>query len=116
MLGMGIHHTEPQPRRHGMKKNITFVGLDVHKNSIDVALADVGRDGDVRFYGTIGGDLDSLHKVVRKLQSTGAELRFAYEAGPCGYDIYRSMTSKGFDCIVVAPSKIPRKSGDRSRT
>jgi transposase len=99
-----------------MKKNITFVGLDVHKNSIDVALADAGRDGDVRFYGTIGGDLESLHKVVRKLQSTGSELRFAYEAGPCGYDIYRSLISQGFDCIVVAPSKIPRKSGDRIKT
>jgi transposase len=99
-----------------MKKNITFVGLDVHKNSIDVALADAGRDGDVRFYGTIGGDLESLHKIVRKLQSTGSELRFVYEAGPCGYDIYRSLTKQGFDCIVVAPSKIPRKSGDRIKT
>ena len=96
-----------------MKKHITFVGLDVHKDSIDVALADDGRDGNVRFYGTICGASESLHNVVRKLQSTGAELRFAYEAGPCGYDIYRSLTSRGFDCIVVAPSKIPRKSGDR---
>lgn len=96
-----------------MKKNIIFVGLDVHKESIDVALADAARTKDVRFYGTIGGDLESLHKVVRKLQSTGAELRFVYEAGPCGYDIYRSLTKHGFDCIVVAPSMIPRKTGDR---
>jgi transposase len=96
-----------------MKKNSIFVGLDVHKSSIDVALADSGRDSEVRFYGTIGGDLESLHKVVRKLQSNGATLRFVYEAGPCGYDIYRSLTDQGFDCVVIAPSKIPRKSGDR---
>jgi transposase len=96
-----------------MKKRITFVGLDVHKNSIDVALADSGREGEVRSYGTIGGDIDSLNKVVRKLQSTGAMLRFIYEAGPCGYEIYRSLTNQGLDCIVVAPSLIPKKSGDR---
>ena len=97
-----------------MRKNTIFVGLDVHKNSIDVALADAGRDGDVWFYGSISGDLASLHKVVRKLQSTGgAGLRLVYEAGPCGYDIYRSLTKMGLDCIVAAPSKIPRKSGDR---
>lgn len=76
-----------------MKNRITFVGLDVHKNSIDVALADSGRDGEVRSYGTIGGDLDSLHKVVRKLQSSGSTLRFVYEAGTCGYEIYRSLTN-----------------------
>ena len=96
-----------------MKKNITFVGLDVHKETIDVACAETGRTGDVRFFGTIGGDLESLHKVIRKLQSKGSELRFAYEAGPCGYDIYRFLIKHGFDCTVVAPSMIPRKSGDR---
>ena len=53
-----------------MKKSITFIGLDVHKSSIDIALADGGRDGEVRFYGTVGGDLDSLHKAIRKIQSS----------------------------------------------
>lgn len=96
-----------------MKNNNTFVGLDVHKNSIDIALADDGRDGEVRFYGSIGGDLESLKKVVRKLQSRGSTLRFVYEAGPCGYDIYRFLKNQGFECCVVAPSMIPRKSGDR---
>jgi transposase len=96
-----------------MKKRITYVGLDVHKNSIDVALADSGRNGEIRSYGRIAGDLDSLNKVVRKLQSAGSMLRFVYEAGPCGYEIYRSLTNQGFDCIVVAPALIPKKSGDR---
>ena len=96
-----------------MSKNITFVGLDVHKDSISVALADAGRDEDLRYYGKIDGDLESLHKTVRKLVSTGATLHFVYEAGPCGYEIYRSLTKQGFECVVVAPSLIPKKSGDR---
>lgn len=66
--------------------------------------------------GSIGGDLESLHKVIRKLQGKGATLHFAYEAGPCGYEIYRSLKQKGLDCIVVAPSMIPRKSGERIKT
>lgn len=96
-----------------MEKSITYVGLDVHKNSIEVALADWGRDNEVRHYGSVGGDLLSLDKVVRKLVSQGRELHFVYEAGPCGYKIYRHLTRQGFDCIVVAPSLIPKKSGNR---
>jgi transposase len=90
-----------------------FVGLDVHKSSIQIAFAEGGRDGEVRSYGRIDGTLNALDKVVRKLVSKGCELHFVYEAGPCGYDIYRHLTAQGFDCVVVAPAKIPRQSGNR---
>ncbi len=96
-----------------MKKHSTFVGMDVHKNSISIALAHEGRQGEVRSYGRIDGSLYALDKVIRKLVSTGNRLHFVYEAGPCGYPIYRHLTAQGFDCMVVAPSRIPKKSGDR---
>lgn len=96
-----------------MKQCSTFVGMDVHKNSIEIAIAQQGRKGEVRSYGNIGGTLSALDKVVRKLVSSGDRLHFVYEAGPCGYQIYRHLTAKGFDCMVAAPSRIPRPSGDR---
>lgn len=96
-----------------MGKSITYVGLDVHKNSIAVAFAESGGNGEVRSYGTINSDLASLDKVVRKLVSRGSEPRFVYEAGPCGYEIYRHLRRRNFECIVAAPSLIPKKSGDR---
>lgn len=99
-----------------MKHFITFVGLDVHKDTIDIALAESGDDKEVRHYGKIDGDLAALDKAIRKLRSKGTELRFVYEAGPCGYEIYRHLTKQGFSCIVVAPSLIPKKSGDRVKT
>ena len=57
--------------------------------------------------------MNQLNKVIRKLISKGAVLRFVYEAGPCGYGIYRYLTSNALDCAVVAPSKIPQQSGNR---
>jgi transposase len=65
----------------------------------------------VRHYGKIDGTLSALDKVVRKLVSKGNRLHFVYEAGPCGYQIYRHLTAKGLDCDVVAPSRIPKPSG-----
>ena len=96
-----------------MKKHTIFVGLDVHKDSIDVAFAEDGRDGEVRYYGTITNNTESLERVIRKLCSKDVELRFVYEAGPCGYELYRYLSCNGLECIVAAPSMIPRKSGDR---
>lgn len=96
-----------------MKKRLLYVGLDVHKESINVAIAASGSNYEVRSYGRIGGDIDSLDRVVRKLQSTGADLCFVYEAGPCGYQIYRHLNANGLPCIVAAPSLIPKRSGDR---
>jgi transposase len=96
-----------------MKKHITFVGLDVHKNSINVALADGDRNGDVRYYGAIGGTIDDLDRLVKKLASPSRELHFVYEAGPCGYDIFRSLTDKGYACAVASPSHIDKKPAER---
>ena len=96
-----------------MKDSSTVVGLDVHKNSIEIVTADTDGAMEVRHFGRIGGTMDALDRAVRKLASQGSTLRFVYEAGPCGYEIYRHLTGKGFSCKVVAPSKTPKKSGDR---
>jgi transposase len=93
-----------------------FVGLDVHKDSISVAHAPDVREVEVSFVGPIGTRQCDIDKMVRQLQSKAGTLVFAYEAGPCGYWLYRYLSSKGLHCVVVAPSLIPRKSGDRVKT
>ncbi len=98
-----------------MGKCITYVGLDVHKKTIAVAFADEGNS-EVKSYGTIDSNLGSLDKVVRKLISRGCEPCFVYEAGPCGYGIYRHLRRNKIECMVAAPSLIPIKPGERIKT
>jgi transposase len=93
-----------------------FIGLDVHKESIAVAYVSEEREAEVVFLGTIGTRQCDIDKVIRKLQSKGKTLHLVYEAGPCGYWLYRYLTKKGLTCWVVAPSQIPKKAGDRVKT
>jgi hypothetical protein len=88
--------------------------MDVHKDSIDIAVAE--EAGEVRHHGRIGGDLNALSRAVRKLESLGRPLVFVYEAGPCGYGIYRMLKARGHECWVVSPSNTPRRVRDRIKT
>lgn len=94
----------------------TFIGLDVHKASISVAVAQGARGGEVRHWGSVPNRPDHIRKLVEKLAAAGAQLQFCYEAGPCGYGLHRQLVEMGHDCIVVAPSLIPLKAGDRVKT
>src|ERR1035437_4675075 len=96
------------------KDPVLFIGLDVHNDSIAVSLAPSDTT-EVRRYGIIGGEHDDVLKLAHKLQAAhpGTTLKFCYEAGPRGFALCRCLRSHGLDCILVCPSKIPRKPGDR---
>ena len=81
-----------------------------------MSVAEEGRTGEVRHYGVIPGDLEALAKLVRALRAPQRRLRFVYEAGPCGFGIHRYLTDQGEDCVVVNPSSMPKRSGDRIKT
>jgi transposase len=93
-----------------------YVGLDVHKESIAVAYVAKAHEAEVVSLGSLGtrqGDIDTR---IRRLHSQSPHLVFVYEAGPCGYGLYRYLTKKGYVCWVVAPSLIPKKAGERVKT
>ena len=93
-----------------------YVGLDVHKVSISVSVAEDGRDGPIRFIGQISNTPEEVAKLARRLVSDGRKLDFCYEAGCLGYGIYRQLTALGHGCTVAAVTKIPRKPGERVKT
>ena len=100
-----------------MKKHI-YIGMDVHKEDNVIAVADGRRGGEVREYGKITNDLRSLKRLVERLKKAhpDAVQHYAYEAGPCGFVIYRQMVKWKLDCIVVPPSNIPKRPGERVKT
>jgi transposase len=98
------HHTE------------AFIGIDTSKLRNSVAIAEGGRGGEVRYFGEIANAEAAMRKLVAKLAAKYSTLTFCYEAGPTGYGLYRLIISLGHECIVVAPSLIPKKRGDRVKT
>ncbi len=97
-----------------MKDFSTFIGMDVHKETIAVAIAE--KDGNPLYYGEIANTAEAIRKLVKKIVPSGNRASFCYEAGPCGYGVYRQITEMGYRCDVVAPSLIPKKAGDRVKT
>src|SRR5512145_3362585 len=99
-----------------MKKAITFVGMDAHKVAIKLAVLLPEATKPVEW--ETANEKSSVRRMVRKVQrlADGGEVRLCYEAGPCGYALQRWIQEAGASCIVVAPSLIPRKPGDRVKT
>jgi transposase len=100
-----------------MRKDTLYVGLDTDKKHIDIGLAEPLPKGEVRYWGKIANETAALERVRKRLQKDGRELVVCYEAGPCGYGLYRWLNGKpGVSCEVVAPALTPRRAGVRVKT
>ena len=97
-----------------MSERTRFVGLDVHKATITVAVAEAF--GDPEDHGHIANDPSAVRRLMQRLGGPDVRLEVAYEAGPTGYALHRQLTAMGIACVVVAPSLIPVKPGDRVKT
>jgi len=106
--------TEPEAWETGQMNSIKYVGLGVHK--VSVAVAEGGRGGEFRQLGVFESRPEVLSKLAARLSNKNCRVRFCYDAGPCGYGLQRLLTGYGHDCVVVAPSLIPMKAGDRVKT
>ena len=96
-----------------MQNKVRFLGLDVHGDTIAVAVAE--PDGEVRSLGTIANSAEAIRKMVKKL-GTVDRLRACYEAGPTGYVLYWQLSELSVNCEVIAPTLVPMKAGDRVKT
>src|ERR1039458_8942935 len=96
-----------------MKEKVRFLGLDVHAETLAVAVAE--PDGEVRSLGTIANREESIRKLVRKL-GPAEHLRACYDPAPTGFVLYWELAQLGVECAVVAPSLVPKKPGDRVKT
>ncbi len=90
-----------------------YIGLDVHKATIAVAIASPERGGEIRFWGNIPNMPSSVERLFNKIRKKYSTILVCHEAGPCGYPLYRQLTRRSIECHIVAPSRLPKSPSNR---